>query len=148
MEKEEKKNLIDEYLQNGLDGMEVHLCEEEIDQIIRLALKMERQKEHVGLFSERINHNEREKAFHDQWLKENIETYGVNYGFGILQDLFFQSSGNPMGLMASKCLERINERDRMIVATVIQWLGSNVGMGFLNEALRQFGARIVYNKKY
>lgn len=147
MEEQEKKNLVDEYLQNGLEGMEVHLCEEELEQVKRLVLKMERQNQHVGLFPDRLEHNEREKAFHDQWLKENIESAGVNYGFGILQDLFFERSGNPMGMMGTKCLERISERDRMIVATVIQWLGSNVGMCFLNEALRQFGAKIVYDKK-
>ena len=34
------------------------------------------------------------------------------------------------------------ERDRIVAATVIQWLGSNVGFGFLEEALRKCGYRI------
>lgn len=46
-----------------------------------------------------------------------------------------------------KVIQEINNRDRMIVATVIQWLGSNCGMCFLGEALERFGARIVYDKK-
>ena len=40
----------------------------------------------------------------------------------------------------------INERDRMIVATVIQWLGSNVGFSFLHETLKDFGYIIVEKK--
>jgi hypothetical protein len=33
----------------------------------------------------------------------------------------------------------ITERDRNIAATLIQWLGSNVGMAFLHESLRRCG---------
>ncbi|WP_164740353.1 hypothetical protein, partial [Xanthomonas euvesicatoria] len=68
---------------------------------------------------------------------------GVNYGHGILQDLFIEGGHNMFG---RKVIEEISNRDRMIVATVIQWLGSNCGMCFLGEALRRFGAKIVETK--
>ena len=32
------------------------------------------------------------------------------------------------------------ERDRIVAATVVQWLGSNVGMGFLQAALDNGGS--------
>lgn len=100
-------------------------------------------KQNVGYRVERIESNDREKAFFEQWLKENEPIAGLNNGNGILQDLFIENDGF---LGHRRTVEFINERDRYIVATIIQWLGSNVGMGFLHAALQRFGARIVYDK--
>ena len=36
-------------------------------------------------------------------------------------------------------VEKITKRDRMIVATVIQWLGTNIGRCFLETAFRKAG---------
>lgn len=36
----------------------------------------------------------------------------------------------------------VTQRDAEIVATVIQWLGSNCGMSFLQAALQKCGLRI------
>lgn len=44
----------------------------------------------------------------------------------------------PRGLILS-------EREARIVATVIQWLGTNVGTGFLHECLNRAGESIVQN---
>ena len=91
----------------------------------------------------RIEHNPREKAFADQWEKENVPIRGMNYGHGILQDLFFCGDPywNPMRMR--RCTKRISNRERMIVATIVQWLGSNIGWAFLQDALKQCGYEIV-----
>lgn len=116
----------------------------ELDDIIQAADRVICYKANVGINQKRLEWNEREKAFHDQWLQENAPVAGVNYGHGILQDLFIESD-SPFGF-SRKVVELINDRDRMITATVIQWLGSNCGMCFLGEALQRFNARIVYDK--
>lgn len=99
-------------------------------------------RDNVGYQFKRIEENEREKAFFEEWLHENEPRPGVNNGNGILQDLFIER----VDPYSRKWVEHIQPRDRMIVATVIQWLGSNVGMSFLHAALKRFGAHIVYDK--
>jgi hypothetical protein len=115
-----------------------------LDDILNAADKVACYKANVGINTKRLPHNEREKAFYEQWLQENAPVAGVNCGHGILQDLFIESELTGFN---RKVIEEISNRDRMIVATVIQWLGSNCGMCFLGEALEKFGARIVYDKK-
>jgi hypothetical protein len=117
----------------------------DLEAVMNAADKVACYKANVGISVKRLEHNEREKAFYEQWLQENSPVTGVNSGHGILQDLFIDS-GDVVGFKR-KVIEEINNRDRMIVATVIQWLGSNCGMCFLGEALEKFGARIVYDKK-
>lgn len=99
-------------------------------------------KHNVGIFSERMKHNPREAAFAEQWERENVRCVGINYGFGVLQDIFIDVVGT--GIMARQFLRlKITKRDRFIVATVIQWLGSNCGMGFLHAAFRRCGYKII-----
>ncbi len=97
----------------------------------------------MGINPSRLKHNEREQAFHDQWQQENAPVAGINNGHGILQDLFINRGES---FASRRVVEEINNRDRMIVATVIQWLGSNCGMCFLNEALARFNSHIVEKK--
>lgn len=115
----------------------------ELEEVLNSAEKVMSYKANVGIYTKRLDHNEREKAFHEQWQQENAPVAGVNHGHGILQDLFIESDSQ----FSRKTIELITDRDRMIVATVIQWLGSNCGMAFLAESLARFGARIVYDKK-
>jgi hypothetical protein len=81
-------------------------------------------------------------AFYQQWKIENYPHPGINNGQGILQDLFIERRN----IYQDKWVEVINDRDRKIVATIIQWLGTNVGMSFLNSALERFGAYVAYKK--
>jgi len=37
----------------------------------------------------------------------------------------------------------VQDRDRIVAATIVQWLGSPVGFSFLNEAIKKCGYRIV-----
>lgn len=90
-----------------------------------------------GAFHDRVRYNEIEAAFSDAWEKQNIPCSGINFGSGILQDLFCERD---------KCwVKRIHEvtpSERFVSATVVQWLGTNCGMSFLTEALRKCGYRI------
>jgi hypothetical protein len=116
----------------------------DLEAVIEMADKVACYKANKGINTKRLPHNEREMAFYEQWQEENAPISGHNNGHGILQDLFIES--DTMGFRR-KVVEEISNRDRMIVATVVQWLGSNCGMCFLDEALGRFGAKIVYDKK-
>jgi len=97
-----------------------------------------------GFKNERVKHQfgEREKAFYKHWKKENKPVRGLNYGFGTLQDLLMQKDKEHW-FSQPYAVVKITPRDRFIVATVIQWLGSNVGWCFLGEVLKSCGYRIV-----
>lgn len=50
---------------------------------------------------------------------------------------------------AGAAVYKLTRREYQIIATVIQWLGSNVGFAFLQECLRQAGYRINWvNQEY
>ena len=36
------------------------------------------------------------------------------------------------------------ERDHIVAETIIQWLGSNVGMSFVDETLKAVGGQLIY----
>lgn len=116
----------------------------EAEQIFNLVLKMDAWQSNIGHRVERIKYNDLEKAFHETWLKWNEPRVGVNYGNGTLQDLFIEKGERPF---SRKWIADISNRERWIVATVIQWLGTNVGMAFLHEALGAAGMYIVQKTK-
>lgn len=135
-------NPVKYYLENSIDGKEINLWDEEIEKIMLLAKRADEYRSNVGMCRDRLEHNNREMAFHEQWLKENLPEPGINYGRGVLQDLFTATrDNNPTKQQI--ILEEMTNRDRMIVATVIQWLGSNCGMAFLGDSLGRFGAKII-----
>ena len=92
--------------------------------------------------------NPRERAFMEQWDWEHEAKYGrdllgVLFGIPCTQDdegavreygTIDQYRQYPLGLPTS--------RDRIVAATVVQWLGTNVGLSFLFEALRRVGYEI------
>jgi len=103
----------------------------------------------LGWKTDRLNYDPKdiENALSEHWVKENKKKAGINFGQGILQDLFFQRTGHPFSVMAdTKLFLKITNRDRLIVATVIQWLGTNVGFCWLREALSKAGYDIVKRK--
>jgi len=97
-------------------------------------------KKNRGLFYDRTKGNlgEREKAFASHWEEENKKNPMLNSGQGILQNKFI--IGEPYNY---KRILNILPLHRLIVATVIQWLGSNCGFCFLEECLDKCGYRIV-----
>lgn len=82
----------------------------------------------------------REKALARSWRKENAFRPWINSGHGILQDLFFNVEHRdrtyhfPITIMT--------KRDRVIAATVIQWLGSNCGFSWLCDVMKKCGYKI------
>ncbi len=96
-----------------------------------------------GFRHERIEweYGNREKVFYKKWKKENVRRAWINFGFGILQDLFMIPHKNYLISPSAKLV--INNRDRFIVATVMQWLGTNCGWCFLEESLKQCGYKII-----
>jgi hypothetical protein len=92
---------------------------------------MKNKVRHYGLHHQRLRYNYRERAFAEIWAKHNIAQSGINYGNGILQDLFIKDDG--WGIMGRECFKSITPGQAKIVATVIQWLGSNCGQSFLWE---------------
>lgn len=93
--------------------------------------------------------NDLENAFSQHWQKENKKQAHINFGHGILQDLFFERDKQYSPLPTwdvVTCLHKVTKMERLIVATVIQWLGSNCGFCWLNEALNKAGYKIVKKK--
>ncbi len=103
-------------------------------------------KQNIGFKHERTQweFSEMEKALSEYWQEENIARSWINFGYGSLQDLFFSHTGNFF--RPHKMETRITNRDRFIVATVIQWLGTNCGRGFLIEAFQKAGYRLRIEK--
>lgn len=102
-------------------------------------------KRDLGYETDRLKFdiNDLENAFSSYWRKENKKSPGINFGKGLLQDLFFAERKFPY--VPWKFLT-VTNRERLIVATVIQWLGTNCGFAFLCGVLRKAGYDVVKRK--
>lgn len=80
----------------------------------------------------------RERAIAETWNAENEHQ-------DIVQQSCMHPATNPLGgyMDGRKPVYVVTERERIIVATVIQWLGSNVGWCFVEDALRAAGYKLV-----
>lgn len=145
-EEENKYPRLKSMLEEGFDDQELFLTDYEREQIVGAVQRDLAHEQHRGYFEERCNHNPREKAFRDHWLKENDPRAGVNHGNGILQDLFI-AVDNKSPLFSRRYLELIQPRDCAIVATAIQWLGTNVGWCFLEETMKDCGYHIMNRER-
>lgn len=93
-------------------------------------------KRYIGFHNHRLNYtNPREQAFSKHWRKNNTNCSWINRGYGILQDLFIGDDGTWHHAMTPN--------DKLIASTIVQWLGSNCGMAFMEEALKDCGYKIV-----
>lgn len=117
------------------DQIGFHLFEAQKRDLVIAALKDIEHSQNHGFFRDRLSYCERERAFAETWFKENEPISGINNGNGILQDLFFENRN----LHQRKMLHEITPIERRIVATVIQWLGTNVGMSFLSDCFKKAG---------
>lgn len=76
---------------------------------------------HEGFHKSRLQpeqNNPREIAFAEEWKEEN------------------DWKGQRRNLLQA-LVPNATERDAEVAATIIQWLGSNVGMGFIIEVMRK-----------
>lgn len=100
----------------------------------------------AGLWADRLNqHNSREVAFAEQWEQENER---INESGAIVCSLLYTNGHGGGHWCTEKCPRpRLDtehlDRDRVVASTIVQWLGSNVGFSFLEEALKRCGYRIV-----
>lgn len=91
-----------------------------------------------------------ELAFAEAWEKECRPSRGINYGYGLVQDLMVvhkpRQAASPFGLSGGRMAFWLTTRERVIAATVVQWLGTNCGMCFLREVLQRCGLLIVQDE--
>jgi len=78
-----------------------------------------------GLHQYRFRDNPMEEKFARAWNDQNIAKPGTSDGRGTLDYLLAKDCNFPAG--------EVTARDRIVAATVIQWLGSPVGQGFLRD---------------
>jgi hypothetical protein len=73
----------------------------------------------------RFKDNPLEREFAKSWEEMNIDHAGRLDGKGTLDYMLAEHINDPRG--------EVTSRDRMVAATVIQWLGSPVGQSFLGQ---------------
>jgi hypothetical protein len=74
----------------------------------------------------RFEQNPNEKSYALVWEDRNLNVVtGYPDGRGTLDYLLAEDCNSPSG--------EVSERDREVAATVIQWLGSPVGQGFVED---------------
>lgn len=78
-----------------------------------------------GLHQYRFKDNPLEKAFAEAWERENTTKGGAMEGRGYLDYLLAEDCNCPRG--------EVTDRDRVVAATVVQWLGSPIGQCFIKE---------------
>lgn len=98
---------------------------------------------HRGLSYERTRHSSsaREKVFADRWEKECAPRRGINSGLGLLFDLLIvHAERRYHDPSYDGHLVRVpDQRDAELAATIVQWLGTNVGWSWLTTTLREAG---------
>lgn len=64
-----------------------------------------------------------ERVYLARWKAENRRRFGVNHGYGTLEWILSTDGGQTPA--------RVSRRDAQVAASVVQWLGTNVGLGFI-----------------
>lgn len=77
----------------------------------------------IGLRHSRFKDHPLERRFAEEWERRN----SGDVRHGILDYILAEEPNHPRG--------EVSDRDRQVAATVIQWLGSNVGSGFIDDVL-------------
>lgn len=81
-----------------------------------------------GMFQNRLRDNPLEQRFTETWEKWNEKYVG---SLGILSCLLSEDNRG----------RHVTDKERVIAATIIQWLGSPVGQEFLKEVMGKKGGR-------
>lgn len=77
---------------------------------------------HVSLQPNRLG-NDAERIFAEYWRHENERKPGINKGYTLLEWIVTPNGGERP--------ERVSQRDAHVAASVIQWLGTRCGYGFM-----------------
>lgn len=104
-----------------------------------------------SLHSDRLAENRdnpREVAFAAQWQYEHEYADKLGNLFAVYTTKDdpegHKSLFDPFGSHIKFPLGVPTERDRIVAATVVQWLGSNCGMSFIYETMKRCGGRLMY----
>lgn len=90
--------------------------------------------------------NPRERSLAEDWNKINTSD---PLGWSLLDHLLDENEDPTLNFGSNRIVKGCSERDHLIAATVVQWLGSNVGQGFLERATAKADAAYVeWRKKY
>ena len=97
-----------------------------------------------------------EKAFQEAWDYENFPNATTSLGIG--QEIFIVSKESASNFDGKKtdnisygdhiCVYELSTREYRILATFVQWLGTNCGFGFLHKALGRCGFYIAEKRIY
>lgn len=126
---------VDEFKADALEQIEYFTKEGDTEAALAWIEKIKACDKNEGFSLERLNYekDDLENAFHAEWLKENLPMSGINGGNGTLH------------LLMSQHDIEVSDRERKIVAHVIQWLGTNCGRCFLENALKRCGYKMIQN---
>lgn len=86
--------------------------------------------------------NKRQGLRHKR-ISENIE-----HGFNKTEESFHNEWSSQKDFLKGILGKEPSNRDEVVAATVVQWLGSNVGMAFVEKALNNAGIVITTGKSY
>lgn len=96
----------------------------------------------VGYDVDRCSKNWREAAFAREWAQESEPRSGVNHGQGLAQNLFMRRIEGSYFLDRSEHVHKLTDHERRLLASAIQWLGTNCGMSFLETVLKKAGFKL------
>ncbi len=99
-----------------------------------------------GLHQDRLKPdrcNPREVAFIEQWEQEHAYSDLLHALLRVPCDEDDPELAGHCGMSFKLPIGEPTQRDRVIAATAIQWLGSACGISFVHDALRRVGLKIV-----
>lgn len=99
--------------------------------------------EHVSLQAHRIDRMP-EFVYAKRWKKLNERSPGINSGFTALEWILARAPRTEnekmwcrFSWLSSDIPGIVSQRDAAVAASVVQWLGTNCGQGFMMEAERE-----------
>lgn len=102
-------------------------------------------KEYRGVHFNRAQREPMEKQFAEAWQRHcEVSRDPATASGDMLRQLLNPSDGDLHHPLP------ISDRDRVVAATVVQWLGSPVGQGFLKDALdgkRPSDGKVVFGRR-
>lgn len=83
-----------------------------------------------------------ERIYAEVWEKHNERSASMNLGFTTIEHILnpeenYSPSSWPLWAGGICRMEPVTERDARVAASVIQWLGTNCGVGFLSDCERR-----------
>ena len=92
---------------------------------------------HTGFHPKRLQHNDAERIYVEEWQRENTRHYAVNGGYTLIEhslhpEAEMEKQRAVFGLGGPQPA-RVTFRDAAVAASVIQWLGTNCGWCFLDR---------------